>query len=79
MNINEVYDILINEIKINVWDKLFQFDDNEIKEFYIKFIGDENYLIKRIKGIKYIESIDSINVDENQLILTKGKNKVIFN
>ena len=36
-------------------------------------------MIKRIKGINLIESIDSIEVHENELILSKGKKKIILN
>ena len=55
------------------------FGNNKLKEFNIKFIGEVDYLKKRIKNIKYIESIDSIKVHEDKLILSKGKNEVIFN
>ena len=48
-------------------------------EFNIKFIGEEDYLIKRIKKINFIESNNYIKTFKNKLLLLKDKNEIIFN
>ena len=52
---------------------------NNFKKFNIKFIGDADYIIKKIKNINCIESIDSIKALGNKLFLSKEKNEIIFN
>jgi len=90
ININEIENELENErenklesvienMNINNPVHSLQFVDNKFKTFNIKFIGEGDYLIKRIRRINFIETIDSIKFDKNKLILSKGNNEIIFN